>query len=140
MQTGSGELTKGTLRGSLVNMSRQRKTTVDPLEPARVGHSDPGGDGSVSVLFLDGAAVMVPTAMRSLSGPALEVVQDLQGTVRRIAEDQDRLAALVTAGRSVGLSWDSLGWCIGTTGQACHQRFGPPPAPKVGPAARRRRK
>ncbi len=104
-----------------------------------MGHDAPGGDGSVSVLYRDGAAVMVPTAMRSLSGPALEVVEDLQETVRRIAEDQDRLAALVAAGRSVGLSWDSLGWCIGTTGQACNQRFGPPPAPKVAPSRTKRR-
>jgi hypothetical protein len=139
MQIGSGELLKGTLSCRLVNMSRQRKTRETDLEAVAVGHADPGGDGSVSVVFRDGVATILPTAMRSLRGPALEVVEDLQDTVRRIAEDQDRLAALVTVGRSVGLSWGSLGWCIGTTGQACAQRFGPPPAPKVGPAPRRRK-
>ncbi len=139
MQTGFGELTQGTLWSTLGNMSRQRKTRETDLDAVAVGHANPGGDGSVSVLYRDGAAVIVPTAMRSLSGPAREVVEDLQDTVRRIAEDQDRLAALVSAGRQVGLSWDSLGWCIGTSGQAVVQRFGPPPAPKVAPASRRRK-
>ncbi len=105
-----------------------------------MGHATPGGDGSVSILFRDGAAVMVPTAMRSLSGPALEVVEDLQETVRLIAEAQERVDFLVSAGREVGLSWGSLGWCLGTGPEAARQRFGEGPSSSEPKRAPRRRK
>jgi hypothetical protein len=120
-------------------MSRKQRTATTDLDKVAVGHADPGGDGSVSVLFRDGAAVMLPTAMRSLSGPALEVVEDLQATVRRIAEDQERVDVLVGAGRSLGLSWGSLGWCMGISAAGVRQRFGAPPAPKAEAPSRGRK-
>jgi hypothetical protein len=120
-------------------MTKQRRTARTDLDRLAVGHENPGGDGDVSVLFRDGAAVIVPTALRSLRGPALEVVEELQRTVVEIAERQDRVDVLVAAGRQVGLSWGSLGWCMGISAAGVRQRFGPPPAPKAGPAPRGRK-
>ncbi len=111
----------------------------DDLEPVDVGHADPGGDGSVAVLYRDGQAVLLPTAMRNLTGPRYEAVEELQLIARQIRAAQDLLGEAVEDARSEGLSWGSIGWCIGTSGEAARVRFGPPPAPAAGPPGRRRR-
>ena len=67
--------------------------------------------------------VIVPRAVARLSQEASEVVSDLQGKAFQLQEIREQVEDLVVIAREVGVSWDVIGWSVGTTGQAARQRW-----------------
>jgi len=107
--------------------------TPDDFEPVGVGlaHGEPGhltGD----VAFLTGSAggvVLAPVSYRRLSAPARDAVQGVQEAATAIRAWQAQLEERVLAARDEGVSWDLLGWSVGTTGSAARKRWGAEPEP-----------
>lgn len=93
----------------------------DPLGIGR-GHDI---DQAVKVTRLAaGGVVLLPQAIRRLKGESLEAAQALQETAAEIGMLQDRLEAYVGRARELGLSWNVIGWSVGTSGEAARQRWG----------------
>jgi hypothetical protein len=93
------------------------------LEPGAEWLPD-GEDDEVTIqLGPGGGAYFTPRALRNLRGPQAEGVEQLQRAARDLFDAHKRLDELVPACRSLGLSWDSIGWCIGLTGATVRQRF-----------------
>ncbi len=77
------------------------------------------GGGGVS-LFLP----MPPAAAYKLSGPVAVRLSDLQEAVmkrRALLAEVDRLVEEL---REEGVSWNLIGWSVGTTSEAARQRWG----------------
>jgi hypothetical protein len=99
----------------------------DDFEPMEVGNDD--FEGGVTVQMVtdeDGGrhAAFVPVALGRLGAEGLGMMADLQKVVLQIRESQDRLGALVVEARDLGMSWGSIGWCVGTSEPAARQRWG----------------
>jgi hypothetical protein len=92
------------------------------LDPVTVGHHDPGG--RVAMFQFNGRPVMLPERMLDLTPEQLELCASLEAKMVDIAAAQRDLASLVDEARALGLSWDTVGWCIGRTGRAASLRFG----------------
>ena len=69
------------------------------------------------------ATVIVPRAFARLSQEGTEVVSDLQRKAFQLQEIREQVEELVLIAREVGASWDVIGWSVGTTGRAAHQRW-----------------
>jgi ketosteroid isomerase-like protein len=81
-------------------------------------------DDDVSIKWLDGRGVLVPRSLRK-AGPEAQLACD--AVMRKATELDDatrELETLVHEAREVGLSWDAIGWAVGTTGEAVRQRWG----------------
>jgi hypothetical protein len=89
------------------------------FEPVDVGNEDASAGVAVQV-FTDHEggrhAAFVPAGLGRLGPEGLSMMVDLQRVVLKIREAQDHLAALVIEARDMGMSWDSVGWCVGTAG------------------------
>lgn len=86
-------------------------------------------------------AAMLPSALAKASPELVVVLSELQHTAAEIQRLVGKLDDLVPEARDLGASWESIGWCVGTTGSAVRQRWSAPPAaPKSGPVKRPRRK
>ena len=86
---------------------------MDVNEHLGVGLPD---KGPVVVGFAPaGGAYVVPRAVRNLGPDGADLVADLQRTVRLVLDGQARIVDLVREGRAMGLSWATLGWCVGLT-------------------------
>ena len=53
-----------------------------------------------------------------------QLYRNLEAAVRARAESEQAIVAAVTAMRADGDSWATIGWILGTTGQAAQQRYG----------------
>lgn len=98
------------------------------LDAGRLGDVQEGDD--VGILMTPGGkAMLAPRALRSLRGEALEVAAAIQRThmerARLLAQLDEQL---VPEARELGVSWDSIGWCLGVTGRAASMRWGNRPA------------
>lgn len=115
-----------------------RRTHRQDLVPVNVGHENPGGDGTVALGYDDesGQAFLWPAALRMVEGEQKVAALELQSIARQIHQLQRVLDEAVNDARASRLSWQSIGWCLGTSGEAARQRFGPPPASR--PARPRR--
>ena len=100
-----------------------RDTEYDPMGPgltgtredvALVSHRDE--DGKVRTAIL-------PRSMTKLTGDALEAVSDLQRAALAVRKAQEQVAELVAVAREMGVSWDAIGWSVGTTGRAASMRW-----------------
>lgn len=93
------------------------------MEPdLHLGNDEPS---EVAVTRLpDGRALLLPRSLRKHTGDTLEVVADLQHQVAEIDEGMQRVTQLVHELRDLGVSWDGIGWCVGTTGRAASMRWG----------------
>lgn len=98
----------------------------DPLDSAEhIGSDD--YDGPVALRRLpDGRALLLPHAGggRQLHSDALDVLADMQTTVRRLQSQRTALDVLVDQARQVGVAWHLIGFSVGTTGEAARQRWG----------------
>lgn len=98
------------------------------LDPVGVGrlHGEPGGDdGDVAVYRApDGSTVMAPVSYRRLDPAGRDAVAAVQQAASQIAQWQALLAESVSLARDEGVSWDLLGWSVGTTGSAARKRWG----------------
>lgn len=80
-------------------------------------------EDQLAVMTLDGRAAIVPKSMQRMSREQLAAVITMQGIVRRMLKLQDELYAAVADARDLRVSWDAIGWSIGTTGRAANMRF-----------------
>lgn len=53
-----------------------------------------------------------------------QLYRNLEAAVRARAESEQAIVAAVAAMRADGDSWATIGWILGTTGQAAQQRYG----------------
>lgn len=107
-------------------MAKRGYVPLEDLEPMGDGKAAAKGVQVRTITDSEGrrSAVIVPVAFARLSQEAVEVVADLQRETLRLQEIRDRIEALVIEARTVGASWDVIGWSVGTTGQASRQRWG----------------
>lgn len=70
-----------------------------------------------------GRAVLLPRAVRNAAPPQLECLASLQRTAGSLAELQGVLSELVDQARELGLSYASIGWSVGLSGDAVRKRF-----------------
>lgn len=103
------------------------RDTSGDLDPVGVGLAHGDQDGDVNVYRgTNGRVILAPAAYRRLKGDALASVQDVQEAAAAISEWQQALEESVAAAREEGVSWDLIGWSVGTTGNAARQRWGVP--------------
>src|SRR4051794_25912419 len=113
-------------RSRLPNMTQKKaKAAPRPGLPddldTHVGEDD--YDGEVDVIRTgQGAVIVLPTRLRKASNDQLEAVADLQTIATTISRQVELLGDAVRTARSLGLSWDSIGWSVGTTGNAANKR------------------
>lgn len=67
---------------------------------------------------------LVPRAVRSASPELLDVFSAMQHTAGEVERLVQVLGDLATDARDLGASWASIGWCVGTSGEAARQRWG----------------
>lgn len=100
-------------------------STPDPLSSdVRLGVED---GGPVAVRRLpDGRALLLPavTRGRQLSPDGLDVLADVQGSVRRLQAERQALDELVGVAREAGVSWNLIGFSVGITAQSARERWG----------------
>jgi hypothetical protein len=53
-----------------------------------------------------------------------QLYRNLEAAVRARAESEQAIVAAIAAMRADGDSWATIGWILGTTGQAAQQRYG----------------
>jgi hypothetical protein len=83
-------------------------------------------DGPVNVTMAsDGRAVLLPSSFEPAYGD-VDLLADVQASVRAIRRQRDQLDAAVMHARVAGLSWATIGFSVGTTGEAARQRWGKP--------------
>lgn len=104
----------------------------DDFEPMQLGTREGAEDG-VSVYRTKGPdgkqhAALMPQALGKLGKEGILMASDIQHTVLTIRQKQDELAELIAEARDMGMSWNSIGWCVGTTGDAARQRWGMVPS------------
>lgn len=108
-----------------------RKNSI--FDPARVGTSE-GAINGVEVVVSqddDGArhAAIMPRAMSKLGRDGVLMASDLQHTILEMQKLQTQLEEQIEEARVMGMSWNSIGWCIGISGNAVQQRWGEPKEP-----------
>jgi hypothetical protein len=67
---------------------------------------------------------LLPRALRAAGPGARQASSDLAQTARRIDDLEADLSELVVVARGEGLSWDVIGWSVGTSGNAARKRWG----------------
>ena len=55
-----------------------------------------------------------------------QLYRNLEAAVRARAESEQAIVTAVAAMRADGDSWATIGWILGTSGQAAQQRYGKP--------------
>jgi hypothetical protein len=107
-------------------MAKRGYVPLEDLEPMGDGEAASRGVQVRTVTDTEGrrSAVLVPVAFARLSQEGVEVVADLQRKALLLQEIREDIEALVVEARTVGASWDVIGWSVGTSGQASRQRWG----------------
>lgn len=109
---------------------RGRRPRSRPVDWSEFGDAvvGSGWDGDVSVVVRDegGAreAIFLPRGITRLGEEGFEIAHELQHITGALRIGTERLEAAVRDARALGLSWDSIGFCVGTTGEAARQRWG----------------
>jgi hypothetical protein len=65
-----------------------------------------------------------PRSIRLATPHAQGIAADLMSIANRIEELEADLSEMVWAGRDAGLSWEAIGFSVGTTGSAARKRWG----------------
>lgn len=107
-------------------MWRGQAFGLGEFEGAQIGRFH---DGAVEVRVVehgDGSrsAILVPRGIKRLGEEGFEVMHSLQHITGELAQLSDALEREVNGARALGFSWASIGFCIGTTGEAARQRWG----------------
>lgn len=116
--------------------SKPRKKAAPRSRPARAGlprdvldvrsgRADAPEGGVILHVPHDGApAYFEPISVRNSSPTQRAALQALGSTARALQIGADQLQDQVNAARDLGVSWNSIGWMIGLTGDAVRKRFG----------------
>jgi hypothetical protein len=98
------------------------------FDPARVGTVEGSRDGVDVVVSRDEDggrhAAIMPRAMGKLGREGILMASDLQHTILEMQKLQNQLEQQIFEARDMGMSWNSIGWCIGISGNAVQQRWG----------------
>jgi len=100
-----------------------------PPEPSLGLPGGPATDPDATVFGVevrrtaDGGGYVLPRSIARLSGPAEVVVQHLQHLAVSRQQLEDAIAEAVLEGRELGVSWNAIGWSVGTTGDAARKRW-----------------
>lgn len=90
----------------------------------------PGGayDGEVSIVVqeIDGErqAAFVPRGIGRMGEEGLFWMNRMQTKTMQLRELALELETDIRDAREAGMSWDSIGFCIGTTGEGARKRYG----------------
>jgi len=98
--------------------------TRDHYEPLDTDETD-FDDEDVAIMKDDeGRATLVPRSLSRLSAEARSQTREIREVAEQIHGLQAKLDALILEGRDeFGLSWNAIGWSIGTSGQNAHRRW-----------------
>lgn len=104
----------------------RKKTPAQGLEDVGPGLTETGPvevvkTGTGEAFFRPSIA---PRAWGRLSPEAQDVAAGVQRIAAQIHEMQGHLEMHVLELRELGASWDVIGWCVGTSGNAARQRWG----------------
>lgn len=69
-------------------------------------------------------AIFMPRGISRLGSDGFEIAHSLQHTTMEMRRLSEALEVLVNEARALGFSWASIGFCVGTTGEAARQRWG----------------
>jgi hypothetical protein len=89
----------------------------------------PGGDGTddlgdvVITQYPDGV-FLLPTAMRRASARQRQAFDQIVGLQYKLMEDRKLIDQAVEHARKNGISWASIGWALGISGDGALKRFG----------------
>jgi hypothetical protein len=108
------------------------------LPPDSDGSEDFPDDGLVIRRGALGQAVILPTSVAKLSPHEYELAYAVQEAAMQLRDWRDLLDERVEHARVAGMSWSTVGFLVGTTGEAARQRWSPPSEPK--PATKRRKR
>lgn len=106
-----------------------RKPVADPSldEDLDTGFMDTEG-GVVSVYDPESGrayfAPLEPAGLKKLSPQAAQVLSELQSIVIHRRDLAMELEERVQVLRDLGVSWQLIGWSVGTSGEAARQRWG----------------
>lgn len=75
-------------------------------------------------------AALVPRSIKGATPEQGAYLSAIQKTSAEMAELSERLDHLVPEARAEGLSWEAIGWVLGTTGSAVRKRWGAPSEPR----------
>jgi hypothetical protein len=100
-----------------------RKKAVVESSDLTVG-ADIDNDDWVEIKRGAEGGLLAPRAVRKATGPQQKLLGELQRTVRTLEFGNRQLARLVNEARERELSWDTIGWSCGITGEAVRKRFG----------------
>lgn len=109
------------------NMTTKRQTTDALGDTADYRVGGPLDSTEPVIISMDrarGQAYFIPRSLRNAGPAGQEAASALGSAVREIEEARQRIADAVVVARAEGLSWDSIGWCLGITGTAVRRRFG----------------
>lgn len=98
---------------------------VPDFEGGMVG-AEHEGDVDVIVRALGGRreAIFLPRGITRLGEEGFDTAHRLQHLTLEMSRLSEGLTAAVNDARALGFSWSSIGFCVGTTGEAARQRWG----------------
>lgn len=104
--------------------AREKRTVNDDVQ-IRAGRDDVESEDYVAIVrgLASGSAYFAPRMIRNAPPHLREVYEQLQQCARQMAHLQEHVDELIGAGREMGASWDSLGWCLGLTGPGVRKRM-----------------
>lgn len=106
---------------------RRGKPDADNFDvAARIGNDDDdmAAAGVAVSLSWDGGAFFVPERLRNASPRQRALMQSIQDRVRANVTILAQLDELVAEARAAGLSWASIGWCVGLSEAGARKRWG----------------
>jgi hypothetical protein len=95
---------------------------LDSLDPES-GDLPPGESHVEIRVGHSGAFFALPRAMRNLDRDQERIVAELQAIGSAKLALEDRFLDAVPAARAAGLSWSSIGFCLGVTGESLRKGF-----------------
>jgi len=113
------------------SMATKRRRAADEFDvAATIGNGDVGVESEgVAVRvgtdeFGVRTAYFLPVRLRNANPRQQGLIRDVQQVVRRHVDVLAELGVLVADMRQSGLSWDSIGWCVGLSGDGARKRWG----------------
>jgi hypothetical protein len=93
-------------------------------EPIREAHYALDSEDVVIVREHDGTVVIVPKSLRNAPPERRAAVTALTKAAAAYEEAGHLVDELVAEARDNRVSWDGIGWAVGTTGSAARKRWG----------------
>jgi hypothetical protein len=108
----------------MAQQAPRRRPAAPVSTPGAVDPEHLADDGvQVFMDTRDGSAVFMPARLASATPAQRSAMKALQGVTLRRYELEEELAGHVAGARRLGLSWASIGWAIGITGDAVRKAY-----------------